>query len=348
MDVKPDSATTAMAEKDPAMASAELSAKDYYFDSYSHFGIHEEMLKDKVRTLTYRDSIIKNAHLIKDKIVLDVGCGTGILSMFAAQAGAKHVYGIDCSNIAKQARQIVKDNGLSDKVTIIQAKMEDLELPVDKVDVIISEWMGYALLYESMLNTVLDARDKYLVEGGVLLPDKAQIIVSGIEDQQYRDDKLTFWDNVYGFDMSVIRRMAMLEPLVDTVDASQRATDHCTMIEFDMNTVTVADLSWKAPFQIRATRDDYIHALVMHFDIDFARCHKRTVFSTGAHAQYTHWKQTVFYLKEVLTVQTGEVINGTLKCWPNPNNHRDLNFELEVEFNGELSQAKFTQDFHMR
>ena len=41
--------------------------------------------------------------------------------------------------------------------------MEDLELPVDKVDVIISEWMGYALLYESMLNTVLDARDKYLV-----------------------------------------------------------------------------------------------------------------------------------------------------------------------------------------
>ena len=65
--------------------------QDYYFDSYAHFGIHEEMLKDEVRTLTYRNSMYHNKHLFKDKIVLDVGCGTGILSMFAAKAGAKHV-----------------------------------------------------------------------------------------------------------------------------------------------------------------------------------------------------------------------------------------------------------------
>jgi type I protein arginine methyltransferase len=58
--------------------------EDYYFDSYSHFGIHEEMLKDKHRTMAYRNSIIKNPHLFEGKIVLDIGCGTGILSMFAA------------------------------------------------------------------------------------------------------------------------------------------------------------------------------------------------------------------------------------------------------------------------
>jgi protein arginine N-methyltransferase 1 len=52
------------------------------------------MLKDEVRTLSYRNSIYNNKHLFKDKIVLDVGCGTGILSMFAAKAGAKHVYGV--------------------------------------------------------------------------------------------------------------------------------------------------------------------------------------------------------------------------------------------------------------
>ena len=66
-------------------------SQDYYFDSYAHFGIHEEMLKDEVRTLTYRNSMYHNKHLFKDKVVLDVGCGTGILSMFAAKAGAKHV-----------------------------------------------------------------------------------------------------------------------------------------------------------------------------------------------------------------------------------------------------------------
>lgn len=52
------------------------------------------MLKDEVRTLSYRSAIYNNKHLFKDKIVLDVGCGTGILSMFAAKAGAKHVYGV--------------------------------------------------------------------------------------------------------------------------------------------------------------------------------------------------------------------------------------------------------------
>lgn len=57
-------------------------------------GIHEEMLKDSVRTGSYRNAIVNNPHLFKDKLVLDVGCGTGILSMFAAKAGAKHVVGV--------------------------------------------------------------------------------------------------------------------------------------------------------------------------------------------------------------------------------------------------------------
>jgi protein arginine N-methyltransferase 1 len=75
------------------------------------------MLKDEVRTLTYRNSMWHNKHLFKGKIVLDVGCGTGILSMFAAKAGAEHVYGIDMSGIVEQAKAIVEKNGLADKVS---------------------------------------------------------------------------------------------------------------------------------------------------------------------------------------------------------------------------------------
>jgi hypothetical protein len=70
------------------------TSKDYYFDSYSHFGIHEEMLKDEVRTRGYMRAIVQNKHLFQGKVVLDVGCGTGILCMFAAKAGAKAVYGV--------------------------------------------------------------------------------------------------------------------------------------------------------------------------------------------------------------------------------------------------------------
>lgn len=109
---------------------------------------------------------MKNPDVFKDKIVLDIGCGTGILSIFAAQAGAKHVYGIEFAAIADFATEIVKKNKLSDKVTILKSKVEEAVLPVDKVDIIISEWMGYFLIYESMLDTVLYARDKWLNKDG--------------------------------------------------------------------------------------------------------------------------------------------------------------------------------------
>jgi len=98
--------------------------------------------------------------------VLDIGCGTGILSIFASRAGAKHVYGIEFADIANYADKVIEVNKLSDKITIIKSKVEEAVLPVNKVDIIISEWMGYFLLYESMLDTVLFARDKWLEKDG--------------------------------------------------------------------------------------------------------------------------------------------------------------------------------------
>lgn len=113
-----------------------------------------------------------------------------LLNRFAARAGAKHVIGVDMSSIIEKARQIVHVNGLSDKITLLQGKMEEVNLPFPKVDIIISEWMGYFLLYESMLDTVLYARDTYLNPGGLIFPDKATMYVAGIEDGDYKDDKI--------------------------------------------------------------------------------------------------------------------------------------------------------------
>jgi len=94
------------------------------------------------------------------------------------------------STIIFKAREIVKVNGLEDKITLIQGKMEEIEIPFPKVDIIISEWMGYFLLYESMLDTVLYARDRYLEKDGLIFPDKATIFVAGIEDGDYKDEKI--------------------------------------------------------------------------------------------------------------------------------------------------------------
>ncbi|KAF3102790.1 type I protein arginine N-methyltransferase Rmt1 [Orbilia oligospora] len=307
----------------------------HYFQSYNHHGIHEEMLKDEVRTNSYKNAIYQNRHLFKDKIVLDVGCGTSILSMFAAKAGAKHVYAVDMSTIIEKAREIVAVNGLSDKITLIQGKMEEIELPVDKVDIIISEWMGYFLLYESMLDTVLLARDKYLAPGGLIFPDKASIYMAAIEDGDYKEEKIGFWNNVYGFDFTPLQGTALAEPLVDTVDLKAVVTDPCLVLSLDLYTVKPSDLAFTAPFDLAVRRNDFIHALIAWFDIDFSACHKPIKFSTGPHAKYTHWKQTVFYLDDVLTVKNGEHLQGVLSSKPTEKNRRDLDVKIEYVFQGE-------------
>jgi len=111
-------------------------------------------------------------------------------SRFAVKAGAKHVIGVDMSTIIEKAREIVEANGMTAKITLLQGKMEEVELPFPKVDIIVSEWMGYFLLYESMLDTVLYARDKYLKPGGLIFPDKATIFMAGIEDGEYKEEKI--------------------------------------------------------------------------------------------------------------------------------------------------------------
>jgi type I protein arginine methyltransferase len=106
--------------------------------------------------------------------------------------------------------------------------------------------MGYFLLYESMLDTVLLARDKYLKKGGLIFPDTTTLFLAAIEDQEYKEEKincmlslllqksaldtfLTVWDNVYGFDYSCIKDIALREPLVDTVELKAIVTDPCSI-----------------------------------------------------------------------------------------------------------------------
>lgn len=334
--------------EEQTLVGSDKTSADYYFDSYSHFGIHEEMLKDIVRTKTYQNVIYQNSFLFKNKVVLDVGAGTGILSLFCAKAGAKHVYAIECSHMADMAKEIVETNGFSNVITVLKGKVEEIELPVPHVDIIISEWMGYFLLFENMLNTVLYARDKWLIKDGIILPDKASLYLTAIEDAEYKDDKIEFWNNVYGFDMSCIRKQAMTEPLVDTVDQNQIVTNSQLLKMMDISKMTPGDASFTAPFKLVAERDDYIHALVAYFDVSFTRCHKLMGFSTGPRSRATHWKQTVLYLEDVLTVCEGETVVGSLTVEPNKKNPRDIEIKLQYSLNGRRSQVSRTQHYKMR
>jgi len=325
-----------------APETSEPTSKDYYFDSYQHFGIHEEMLKDTVRTESYQRAIMQNPHLFKGKIVLDVGCGTSILSMFAARAGAKHVYGVDCSRIIEQAKLIVSANNLNGQITLIQGKIEDIELPVEQVDIIVSEWMGYFLLYESMLDTVLFARDKWLKPGGLLLPDKAVLYLAAVEESDYRAEKINFWDNVYGFDLSAIKKIAITEPTVEFVNPTDVCSTSSKILALDLLTCDKEDVNFRSEFKLKLTRNDYVHGFVSYFECAFTQIHKPIGFSTAPFAKCTHWKQTLFFLdsdKEIIG-SAGEEITGTIACQQNSQNKRDLDIDFTINFVGENYKLK--------
>lgn len=126
--------------------------------------------------------------------MLDVGAGSGILSFFAVQAGAKQVYAIEASNMANFAQQLVTANNVSDKIVVVPGKIEEVDLP-QMVDIIISEPMGYMLYNERMLETYLHAR-KWLKPGGKMFPTEGDLHIAPFTDEalymeQY--NKANFW-----------------------------------------------------------------------------------------------------------------------------------------------------------
>ena len=300
---------------------------DYYFNSYSHFYIHEEMLKDKVRTTAYQRAIEQNPDNFKDKVVLDIGAGTGILSIFAARSGAKHVYAVENAEIAIFAREIIKRNGLEDKITVLKGKMEEIEVP-EQVDIIISEWMGYFLLYESMLDSVLFARDKYLKKGGKMLPDRAIVYVAAIEDEQYKSNKMGFWKNVYGVDMSCLQNAAMKEPLIDMCEPNMVNTDSCKILDLNLVTMKKEDVEFVTPYTLTVNRDDRVHALVSWFDCKFEDLDHPVTLSTSPFKPYTHWKNAVFYLDHNLVVKKGDQLKGTIAVRKSKANFRELDIKI--------------------
>ncbi|ELW67368.1 Protein arginine N-methyltransferase 3, partial [Tupaia chinensis] len=297
-----------------AIADLQEDEDGVYFSSYGHYGIHEEMLKDKVRTESYRDFIYQNPHLFKDKVVLDVGCGTGILSMFAAKAGAKKVLGVDQSEILYQAMDIIRLNKLEDTITLIKGKIEEVPLPVEKVDVIISEWMGYFLLFESMLDSVLYAKNKYLAKGGSVYPDVCTISLVAASDPSQHADRVAFWDDVYGFNMSCMKRAVLPEAVVEVLDAKALISDPCVVKRIDCHTTSIADLEFSSDFALKITKT----------------CMCTVVFSTGPQSTRTHWKQTVFLLEKPFSVKAGEALKGKITVHKNKKDPRSLTVTLTL------------------
>jgi protein arginine N-methyltransferase 1 len=172
----------------PIMQGTEADkAADFanYFCSYAYLYHQKQMLMDHVRMRAYHSAIISNKQLFQGKTVLDVGTGSGVLAIWCAQAGAAKVFAVEYTDMALHARKLVEANGLSHIVEVIQSSVEDLQLPC-QVDIIVSEWMGYILLRESMLDSVIRARNRWMKPEGSMFPSHATMYFSAIS---YEDDR---------------------------------------------------------------------------------------------------------------------------------------------------------------
>lgn len=313
-----------------------------YFSSYSRFGIHQEMLQDTVRTEAYREAIAGNAALLEGKVVLDVGCGSGILSLFAAKAGARLVIGVDASDILQSARKVVEANGMQDRIVLVQSTLETLDLApllpegVEKVDVIISEWMGYLLLYESMLPSVLFARDKWLAPGGHLLPSSCEMRISASSH-----DRLGFWGEVYGYDMSPIREAARKETLADAavelVPAASLLSPSSAFRSVHMAQAQDAELDFTTDFALAASTAGTLRCFAVHFDTLFdlqPAGGQTSSFSTAPDCPPTHWKQVALYLETPRELQAADRMSGSISCARRKDNKRAYDVSLTFAING--------------
>ncbi|XP_030906130.2 protein arginine N-methyltransferase 3 isoform X2 [Melopsittacus undulatus] len=287
---------------------------------------------DKVRTESYRDFIYQNPHIFKDKVVLDVGCGTGILSMFVAKAGAKKVIGVDQSEIIYQAMDIIRLNKLENVITLVKGRIEEVDLPLEEVDVIISEWMGYFLLFESMLDSVIYAKDKYLAEGGSVYPDMCTISLVAVGDMKKHADKLLFWEDVYGFDMSCMKKAVIPEAVVEVLDPNTVISTASVIKCIDCNTASTPDLEFSSDFTLTITTSTKCTAIAGYFDIFFEKnCQNKVLFSTGPQCTKTHWKQTVFLLEKPIPVEEGEALRGKITVRKNRKDPRSLFITLSMK-----------------
>jgi histone-arginine methyltransferase CARM1 len=296
------------------------------------------MMQDYIRTSTYQRAILDNSIDFAGKVVLDVGAGSGILSFFAAQAGARKVYAVEASSMAQHAKTLVDNNHLSSRIEIIPGKIEEIILP-EQVDVIISEPMGYMLYNERMLESYIHAK-KFLKPNGKMYPTTGDLYVTPFTDEAlYMEQvgKANFWyqQSFYGVDLSTLREAAIDEyfkqPIVDNFDVRiclakpiKHTVNFLNAAEEDLYELNI-------PVTFQMTTAAVVHGLAFWFDVSFDGTSSQVWLSTSPTQPLTHWYQVRCLFVKPLTVSQGQVIKGHTILHSNRKQSYDVEIYLEIE-----------------
>uniref|UniRef100_A0A183CIV7 type I protein arginine methyltransferase n=1 Tax=Globodera pallida TaxID=36090 RepID=A0A183CIV7_GLOPA len=318
----------------------EQSSAVQYFQFYGSLFQQQNMLQDFTRTATYQRAIFENWHEFRGKVVLDVGAGTGILSFFAAQVGAKRIYAVEASSMAVHCKELVHANGYDAVITVLSAKIEEIELP-EQVDVIVSEPMGYMLVNERMLESYMYAR-KFLRNGGRMFPSRADLHLALFSDEalhQEQQQRAAFWaqQTFHGVTLDVLQQPALDElfrqPVVDSWGAGILVSQSVKWtVDFERDPVERLHRI-KVPFTMNAQRTCHVHGVASWFDVAFVGS-KRTVWlSTAPTEPLTHWYQVRCLVKQPMLVLAGQDVRGRLEMVANDKQSYDMELEMCIEGN---------------
>ena len=289
-------------------------AEDGDYGSYGELWLQRKMLRDGVRNEAYRQAIFKTVK--PGDVVLDVGAGTGILSIFAAQAGARKVFAVERTGMARMIRKLAEENGVDDTVEIFQRDIETFTAP-EPVDVIVSEWMGGFGVDENMLVLVLEARDLWLKPGGKMLPERVAAWMAPVWDCEL-DDEMELWRSCpHGVDLSPIASEMAEELLYERHDISDLDLRAAPQKLWTHDTYACSAAEARLPFQaslsFSASETGKISALATWFSAEFG---DGLILSNAPSAPPTHWGRTSFPLEDTIPVEQGETISVEFVCAP--------------------------------
>ena len=203
-----------------------------------------------------------------------------------------------------------------------------------KADVIISEWMGFYLLHESMLDSLIAARDKWLKPEGLMLPSNANLYLCPVNMSEYQKEHFGFWSNVYGFDFSpllpALRHKALTRPIISVLEPKQCLAEPELVLAIDLQFVTreeVLKIGSNPTFTL--TKNGVMHGFACWFDVEFDG-KEPVILSTGPTAASTHWKQTTLLLPDALLVNEGTTIGCRLELNQDTTHRRRYNISIEL------------------
>ena len=280
---------------------------------YESLDIHQRMVRDGPRTASYREALIDAIQ--PGDVVLDVGAGTGILSMFAAQAGAAKVYAVERTSTAALAKDLVARNGLADRVEVIQGDMRAIELPT-QVDVLVSECLGIYAVDENLLGVMLDARDRWLRPGGSVLPAHLKVWLAPVWSETWAGMVEPLGAR-YGLDLGPLEGPTPdgLQWSADGITPERVRADAQLLWDLDLSRLSAAQarLPYRARAQFSASSRGFVNGLTPWFDVDFGR---GITLSTAPGQPVTHWGHYVFALDHNYRVEPGTPIQAELTCLP--------------------------------